>query len=118
MTSHPAVRKHPLPLARRPVYAGAMTTKTKTIFRVRLRLASYTPEGLVWQRLVVDRPSAEEASELIKWAHRLDRENGLMRPHDQECAVERRKVPDDGIGIPPLESVIASLESSFTVRKP
>lgn len=94
-----------------------MTTKTKTIFRVRLRLATYTPDGVAWQRLVVDRPSAEEASDLIKWAHRLDRENGLMRPHDQDCAVERRKIPDDGVGVPPLDGVIASLEASFPLRK-
>jgi hypothetical protein len=95
-----------------------MTTKTKTIFRVRLRLASFTPEGVAWQRLVVDRPSAEEASELIKWAHGLDRKNGLIRPFEQDCAVERRKIPDDGVGVPPLAQVIASLEGSFTLRKP
>jgi len=95
-----------------------MTTKTKTIFRVRLRLASFTPEGVAWQRLVVDRPSAEEASDLIKWAHRLDRENELIRPYEQNCAVERKKIPDDGVGVPPLAQVIASLEASFQLRKP
>ena len=90
---------------------------TKTVFRVKLRLASFAADEMAWQRLVVDRPSAEEASELIKWAHRLDRENGIMRPFLQNCVVERKKVADDLV-MPPLESVIASLESAFTLRKP
>lgn len=90
---------------------------TKTVFRVKLRLASFAVEEVAWQRLVVDRPSAEEASELIKWAHRLDRENNLVRPFLQNCVVERKKAPDD-IAMPPLESVIASLEAAFTLRKP
>lgn len=91
---------------------------TRTIFRVKLRLASYGETGLVWQRLLVDRPSAEEASELIKWAHRLDSENGLIRPHDQNCSVEKKKVPNKGRPQPSLAQVIGSLEDSFTLRKP
>lgn len=91
-------------------------TKPRTVFRVKLRLATFTDEGIVWQRLIVDRPSAEEASDLIKWAHRLDAENGVMRPFLQNCAVERRKI-EGGPAIPPLESVIASLEASFPLRK-
>ena len=39
-----------------------MTGKIRTVFRVKLRLATFPPEGMVWQRLIVDRPSAEEAS--------------------------------------------------------
>lgn len=91
---------------------------TKTIYRVKLRLASYGDDGLKWQRLIVDRPSAEEASELIKWAHRLDTDNKLHRPHDENCTVEKRKIPDTGQGMVPLASLLASLEDSFTLRKP
>ena len=94
-----------------------MTTKTKTVFRVKLRLASFGGEGVTWQRLLVDRPSAEEASDLIKWAHGLDRENNIVRPHAEGCSVERRKIPDDGRGLPTLEQVKSSLEQSFTLRK-
>jgi hypothetical protein len=93
------------------------TTKLKTVYRVKLRLASFSADGLVWQRLVVDRPSPEEASELIKWAHRLDGENKLTRPFDQNCTVEKRKAPADR-AMPPLQHVLASLEASFTLRKP
>lgn len=94
-----------------------MNTNTKTIFRVKLRLAAFGPDGVTWQRLLVDRPSAEEASELIKWAHKLDRENNIVRPYEQECAVEKRKAADNSPGTPPLADVIASLEESFPLRK-
>ena len=94
-----------------------MTTKAKTVFRVKLRIASFGAEGVTWQRLIVDRPSAEEASELIKWAHRLDRENDIARPHELECAVEKRKIADEGRPMPPLPDLIASLEQSFALRK-
>lgn len=90
---------------------------TRTVFRVKLRLASFAAEEMAWQRLVVDRPSAEEASELIKWAHRLDRENNIVRPFLQNCVVDRKKVPDD-VSMPPLDNVIASLEAAFKLRKP
>lgn len=93
-------------------------TETKTVFRVKLRLASF-PEGvLTWQRLIVDRPSAEEASDLIKWAHRLDTDNGVNRPHDQNCSVEKRKVPADGRIVMPLMQLFGALEESFALRKP
>lgn len=124
MASRDAIRKTPLAspargcmVARPKKKSADMTTKTKTIFRVKLRLASFGPDGVTWQRLLVDRPSAEEASDLIKWAHKLDRENDIMRPYEQECSVDKRKVPDDGRGIPPLTDVIASLEQSFSLRK-
>jgi hypothetical protein len=90
---------------------------TRTVFRVKLRLATFGGEEMTWQRLVVDRPSAEEASELIKWAHRLDRENNIVRPFLQNCVVERKKVGDD-VAMPPLDSVIASLDAAFALRKP
>lgn len=92
-------------------------TGLKTIFRVRLRLATFSEEGVTWQQLVVDRPSAEEASDLIKWAHRLDRDNNIVRPYPQECKVDRRKIPDDGLGSIPLLQVCASLEAHFTLRR-
>ncbi len=91
--------------------------ETKTVFRVKLRIATYADGALAWQHLIVDRPSAEEASELIKWAHRLDRDNDLLRPHDENCAVEKRKVPNDGRPVVPLAQIFASLEDSFTLRK-
>ncbi|MDB5651259.1 MAG: hypothetical protein JWL62_2779 [Hyphomicrobiales bacterium] len=93
-------------------------TETKTVFRVKLRLASF-PEGeLTWQRLIVDRPSAEEASELIKWAHRLDSENKVTRPYEQNCSVEKRKVPADGRVVMPLPQLFGALDDSFVLRKP
>lgn len=95
-----------------------MTAKARTIFRVKLRLASFKGDEVTWQRLVVDRPSAEEASDLIKWAHRLDSANGIMRPFLQNCAVERKKIEASEAAMPPLESVIASLEAAFSLRKP
>lgn len=94
-----------------------MTIKTRTVFRVRLRLATFTAEGVTWQRLVVDRPSAEEASDLIKWAHRLDRDNEIARPNDQACLVERKKIPADSPAMPPMEALITSLEAAFPLRK-
>lgn len=97
---------------------GDMTNKTKTIFRVKLRLAAFEGEAVTWQRLVVDRPSAEEASDLIKWAHRLDAANRIVRPFLQNCAVERKKVEAETLNMPPLESLIASLEAAFKLRKP
>jgi hypothetical protein len=93
-----------------------MTGKIRTVFRVKLRLATFPPEGLVWQRLIVDRPSAEEASELIKWAHRFDRDNDLQRPFLQNCVVERKKIESEAT-MPPLDSLIASLEAAFPLRK-
>ena len=94
-----------------------MTSKVKTVFRVKLRLATFQGEEMTWQRLIVDRPSAEEASDLIKWAHKLDRDNNIQRPFLQNCAVERKKI-EAGEALPPLDSVIASLEASFALRKP
>ena len=93
-----------------------MTGQVRTVFRVKLRLATFPPEGLVWQRLIVDRPSAEEASDLIKWAHRLDRENDVQRPFLQNCVVERKKIETEA-AMPPLDALIASLEGAFPLRK-
>jgi hypothetical protein len=90
----------------------------KTVFRVKLRLATFDDTGAVtWQKLVVDRPSAEEASDLIKWAYRLDEENGITRAFDLMCSVSRTKVPKDGHDTIPLARVMASLEESFSLRK-
>jgi hypothetical protein len=90
----------------------------KTVFRVKLRLASFDETGAItWQKLVVDRPSAEEASDLIKWAYQLDTENGITRAFDLMCSVSRTKIPRDGHDTIPLSHVIASLEESFTLRK-
>jgi hypothetical protein len=91
---------------------------TKTVYRVKLRLASYDESGaLTWQRLVVDRPNAHEASELIKWAYGLDEENGVTRSFDCMCSVARQPIDEDGRGTVPLADVIASLKESFTLRK-
>ena len=90
----------------------------KTVFRVKLRLAAFDTNGaLTWQKLVVDRPSAEEASDLIKWAYRIDEENGITRPFDLMCSVSRTKIPAEQYAAIPLERVIASLEESFSLRK-
>lgn len=90
----------------------------KTVFRVKLRLASFDATGAVtWQKLIVDRPSAEEASDLIKWAYRLDTENGITRAFDLMCSVARTKIPNDGQVTIPLSHIIASLEESFSLRK-
>lgn len=92
-------------------------TETRTVFRVKLRLASFEEGALKWQRLIVDRPSAEEASDLIKWAYRLDTENAIHRPHDQNCSVEKRKVPKSPEPLMPLPQLLTELEDSFELRK-
>ena len=89
----------------------------KTVFRVRLRLTSFGAEGKKWEKLVVDRPSAEDANELIKWAHRLDSANNLQRPPEHACKVERLKIPADGPPLQPLDSICASLEGHFTLHR-
>lgn len=92
-------------------------TETRTVFRVKLRLATFENGILTWQRLIVDRPSAEEASDLIKWAHRLDHENAVQRPHEQNCSVDKRKIPKPEEPLMPLPQLLAALEDSFTLRK-
>ena len=89
----------------------------KTVFRVRLRRASFGAQEMKWEKLVVDRPSAEDANELIKWAYRLDSANDLQRPAEHACKVERLKIPADGPPLQPLESICASLEAHFILHR-
>jgi hypothetical protein len=89
----------------------------KTVFRVRLRLASFGAQEMKWEKLVVDRPSAEDANELIKWAYRLDSANNLQRPPEHACKVERLKISADGPPLQPLDSICASLEAHFTLHR-